>query len=226
MVDVGLPARLKLTEVGPPLRPFLEEKLGSGEYTERMTAIQLLASIGEPQERVKHLLARELERAAGQKQEVGVLKCATMLSDFEPVLAHVSSAALDAPHQGTRQLAVSYLMVLRSDPDAPPELAERLAELMDTGDLKVRIEIAMNLINDDASKIHRVLLEGLNSDDEDTAIVAANHVARLRESGRITPETWTPEEIKQALDAHRNWLERQLEQPEETAGEDGVAEGE
>jgi hypothetical protein len=217
IVDVGRPARLKLVEVGPELRTFLERKLRDPQYGHRITAIQVLASIGEPRERVEELLTQELTRATERKHEVGVIKCATTVPDFEPVLAHICFAALDSPHAVTRRIAASYLAMLRTAPNAPPDLGERLAALSEGGDLKVRIELAMNLYGEDPSRTYRVLLEGLSSDDEETASVAANHVAGLREEGHPISDASTPEEIAEALEAHRTWLEKKLADAERAA---------
>lgn len=218
-VDVGRPARLKLAELGPKIGPFLEEKLESDVYAERITAIQLLACIGRPSEQTQQLLTKELERATDRKQEIGVLKCATTVPNSGVVLTHLSFAALDSPHPKTRRLAIGYLFKLRNLPDAPPEIGERLVKLGTEGDLKIRLEIAVKLIQQDAPGTYRMLLEGLDSDDEETVIVAANHVARLRSGGRIDPLTATPEEKAEAIKAHRAWLEEKLEETEEAPTE-------
>ena len=45
IVDVGLPARLKLVQIGPDIRPMMWRKLESASYAERISAIYILAAV-------------------------------------------------------------------------------------------------------------------------------------------------------------------------------------
>ena len=119
IVDVGRPARLKLTELGPRVRPLILEKLKSRNYAERICAIQVLGSIGESPRRIAQLLTHELRRATLRRHEIGVLKCATTLPSRDPVLTHLSLLALKSKHAKTRRLAAEYLRQLRYRPHAP-----------------------------------------------------------------------------------------------------------
>ena len=54
------PARLKLVELGPKVRPMMLRKLNSRDYNERISAIYVLAEIGEPRLSITHFLAKKL----------------------------------------------------------------------------------------------------------------------------------------------------------------------
>jgi hypothetical protein len=209
-VDTGQPARLKLAELGPQIAPFVEEKLQSDVYAERMTAIYLLAAIGTPTDRIVSLLDSELERATDGHREIGALKCAARVPESGTVLWRVSLAALESPRAKTRRTAVAYLFKLRDAEGAPPAIGERLAELAAQAHLKVRLEIAVHTIGEDAAGSYRTLLEGLDSDDAQAVIVAADLVAQLRGEGSMDPATATPQQKAEAIEADRAWLEQKI----------------
>jgi hypothetical protein len=209
-VDVGLPARLKLAELGAQVRPLMLEKLNSPEYAERICAIQVLAAIGEPSPRVVELLARELRRATLRRHEIGVLKCATTVPAAEGVLVRVSVLALGSTHPRTRRLAAYNACGLRHHPSAPANVAQRLLALLDDPDAATRFLVASLLAKEGAPRTYQVLLDGLDSPDRDTCLTAAYCVAKLRGIPHTVPWNATKHEFEKALDDHRRWLRKQL----------------
>jgi len=212
VVDVGRPARLKLVELGPKIRPMMLRKLKSPDYNQRISAIYVLAEIGEPRINITHFLARELFAATERKHQIGALKCAAAVADNDTVVIDLSLAALESEHPQTRQLAFRYLFILRNNPFAPRHLTQRLLALLNDSDPKVRVFAAACLTEEDAPRTYRILLDGLDSNRNDVLLLAANHVATLRGGGRINPATATQDDVDKALEGHRRWLREKLRQ--------------
>jgi len=210
IVDVGRPARLKLAALGQTIRPFVIEKLKSREYAERITAIQLLASIGEPSEHVAQLLSREIRNAEARKYEIGALKCATTVPGRERVLIRLSLLATGSKYEGTRWLSVHYLLQLREHPAAPRDLDRRLLALLDDTSARVHLLVAGRLAKQGAPRTYRVLLAGLNSPKHETAMLAEQYVARLRGRAPVNPQKATRHQMDKAIDSHRTWLKGKL----------------
>ena len=80
----------------------------------------------------------------------------------------------------------------------------------------------MHLIDEDEAGSYRTLLEGLDSADEEAVLIAVHLVALLRGEGSVNPETATPQEKAEAIEAHRAWLEQKIR---ETQGQEPAAEG-
>jgi hypothetical protein len=211
IVDVGRPARLKLVQIGQPVQAMMLRKLQSPNYSERISAIYVLAEIGEPREHIEQLLEQELATAQERKHEVGALKCASVLSDNEALVIHLSLLALDSRHPRTREIALGYLFVLRDSAAAPADVTQRMLALLHDPDEKLRVRTAVYLTEEGAPESYRALLEGLSSTRNDVLLLAANHVAALRGAGRIDPLRSTQKEIDQALEGHRRWLMEKLE---------------
>ncbi len=210
IVDVGRPARLKLTELGPRVRPLILEKLESHNYAERICAIQVLGSVGESPGRVAQLLTHELKRATLRRHEIGALKCATTLPTPEPTVGHLSLLALGSKHSRTRRLAADYLLQLRNHPSAPDDLARRLLALLDDTDVKTRLLVASRLAKEGAPRSYKTLLDGVNSTNRETVLLAAYYVAQLRNRPHVVPWKATKREVDKALEEHRKWLEKKL----------------
>jgi hypothetical protein len=209
IVDVGRPARRALAEVGAEARPMLLEKLSSSDFTERIVAIQILGSIGEPPQHVAQLLERELRQATVRREEIGVLKCAATLAPCEPLI-HVSLIALGSQHAGTRRIAAEYLYVLRGEQAAPRELMQRLVALIDDPDPTIRFLYAERFSREGAPRSYQALLDGLNSTNTDTILLAAYHVAALRGVEHVVPGEGSREQFSKSLEAHRRWLRDKL----------------
>jgi hypothetical protein len=210
IVDVGHPARLKLVEIGQGIRPMMLAKLQSTNYSERISAIYVLAQIGEPREQIEQLLEQEIRAAPERKYEVGALKCAAAVSDNGPLVVHLSLLALDSSHPRTREVALGYLFVLRDSPAAPADVTQRMLAMLHDPDERVRVSAAVYLTEEGAPESYRALLDGVNSRRNDVLLLAANHVASLRGAGRIDPLQSTQEEIDRALEGHRRWLMEKL----------------
>ena len=206
IVDVGRPPRLKLTALGAKVRPLMLEKLESPEYAERITAIQVLASVGEPSARIVQLLAREIKNATRRQHEVGVLKCATTLPDWEASLIRLSLIALGSRHPKTRMIAVEYLLALRRDARAPRDLDRRLLALLNDEDIELRLVVASFLAKEGAPYTYRVLLAGLNSRDSQTVMLAAQLVAWMRGQQPLNTGKLTQKALNKAIEKQRRWL--------------------
>jgi hypothetical protein len=209
IVDVGRPARRALAEVGADARPMLVEKLSSGDFTERIVAIQVLGSIGEPPQQVAQLLERELRQASTRREEIGVLKCASTLPSCEPLI-HVSLIALGSRHAATRRIAAEYLYLVRGERAAPRDLTQRFVALIDDPDPTIRFLYADRFSREGAPHSYQVLLDGLSSPSADTVLLAAYHVAHLRGVEHVVPGTNSREQLSKSLEAHRRWLRERL----------------
>ena len=133
-----------------------------------------------------------------------------MLSNNEGLVIHLSLIALKSKHPRVREVALGYLFVLRSSPDAPSDLTQRLLTLLEDPDVKIRVRTAVYLTEEGRPKIYQALLDGVNDARSDVLLLAANHVAKLRGAGRIDPLRSTEDEINEAIEGHRKWLEKKL----------------
>jgi len=224
-VDVGRPARLKLADADPKVASFLEQKLHADVFNERLSAIWVLSRVGGSNERTTRLLVAELEQVTERSQGIGIIKCAGALDCAAEVVPSVSLAALDSSDANTRKLAAQWLVVFRDEPGTSPDIRARIEESRTNGDLKVRVAFAFYLTRDEPPWAYRTLLEGVDSDDPETALVAASLVTKLGAKGRINRETSTQEEIDTTIVSCRDWLKNKLQEAEqEAAGREQVGE--
>ena len=202
-VDTGLPARRKLVELGAEIVPLANNKLDDADQATRLTAIYVLGAVGEPQDRIADLLINEGKGARNHSEAVAAVKCANALSD--PILERVSFAALNPPYQKARAVAAEHLLYLARKPGADPALRQRLDELRRAGDVKVRIEFAMQALDAAPVETYNLLLEMLASGDEEVRTLAVGHVARLRDGDPIRDNT-PPGAIPGIIERHRYYL--------------------
>jgi hypothetical protein len=208
-VDIGRPARQVLISVGAEIKPFMEEKLRTGDFAGRMTAIDVLGAVGEPMDRIIALLERELANTSDRRQEVAVLKCACAAPEPGLALMKISLDALESPNASTRYKAAGYLADLATKEGAPDELVERVADLQVNGKLWTRIDFAVARRADDPRTAYEMLLEGLASDDAKALAVAESHIIALRDADHHTP-AMTPEAQAAAIADHRTFLNMEL----------------
>ena len=206
MVDTGLPARLKLIELGHKVVDVANAKLDDPSIDMRITAVLVLAAVGEPQDRTADLLVREVRRARTRADAVKAMKCASAIDKSGPVIERVVFVALlESPFQKAREVAGGYLHRLYLEENADPALRQRVDELKANADPRIRIELVARTLGTDPLDTDNLLLEMLGSADEETRRIAADYTAEIRDGDPIGDKT-TPDQIPGIIERHRCYL--------------------